>query len=89
MGSVMGGTPSPCFFVSIHSKGVRNAISVSIHFKGVKGMRGRGEEWVECREAPQRGSGQAGGERRTSHGECYYKSYGMSREIVSAFKSEA
>ena len=30
------GAPLPCFFVSIHSKGVRNRLSVSIHFKGVR-----------------------------------------------------
>ena len=55
-----GGTPLPCFSVSIHSKGVRNAVFVSIDCKGVRGIWRKAERVVGGREA--------GGKRRAGHG---------------------
>jgi len=54
-----GATPLPCFSVSIHSKGVRKAVFVSIDCKGVRGIYRKAERVVGRREA--------GGKRRAGH----------------------
>jgi hypothetical protein len=57
--------PSPCFFVSIDSKGVAKLISASIHSKRVKGILREAEKMVGRREAKEK--------RRASHNIGYHR----------------